>query len=135
MKKVLVVDDQESGHLILRDAIENPIGGVNKHLNCKMISAYSGKEAINLIKSEKPDLVIMDMNMPGIDGYETTRRIKNNSEIGHIFILAVTAQAMAEDRKKSLDVGCDEYVSKPYDVSKLVYYIVQILRGENASYS
>ncbi|MDH5681641.1 MAG: response regulator [Spirochaetota bacterium] len=131
MKKILVIDDQDSGHLILKDMIENPIGGVNKYLECRMLSAYSGREALNLARSERPDIIIMDINMPDMNGYDTTRYIRKDRELARTYIIAVTAQAMLQDRQKALDAGCDDYISKPYDVSILIDHLVRVLGGFN----
>ncbi len=129
MKKILVVDDQESGHVILRDVIENTLGGVCKYISCEMMSAYSGREALEKIESNKPDMVMLDINMPQMDGFEVTRHIRQNEDTKDIYIVAVTAQAMSDDRSRCLRAGCNEYFSKPFDVLRLVHFIVDKLRG------
>ncbi len=129
MKQILVVDDQESGHVIFQDVIENTLGGVCKYIPCQMVSAYSGREALKKIESVKPDIVMLDINMPKMDGFQVTRHIRQNADTENIYIVAVTAQAMRDDRERCLEAGCNEYFSKPFDVSRLVHFIVEKLRG------
>ena len=79
------------------------------------MEAVDGLEALDIIKKEKIDLVLMDMKMPKLDGYETTKIMKNSEIMKHIPIVALTASAMKEDRDAFMDAGCDDYISKPID--------------------
>lgn len=134
MKKILVVDDQQSGHLVLQNLIENEEKGVKHYINVKMISAFSGKEAIDIALKESPDIILMDINMPDQDGLETTEQIRKRNEIKDVYIIALTAQAMNEDRERCLKSGCNDYISKPFEVVKLVEYLSSVLRGNNVRY-
>ncbi len=131
MKKILVVEDQKSGHFILNDVITNNIGGVSKYIPCTMLSAYDGYEAIEKVKSERPDIVLMDINMPGLNGYETTNKIKKDPETNDTYIVALTAQALPEDRRKAMESGCNDFVTKPFDVLNLIHLLVDILKENN----
>jgi CheY-like chemotaxis protein len=79
-----------------------------------------GEEGIAVARSERPDLILMDMNLPVLDGWEATRRIKAMSETGGIPVIALTSPAMTGDREKSLQAGCDEYETKPVDLERLL---------------
>jgi CheY-like chemotaxis protein len=105
MKKILVVEDNE----------------INMYLCCRIIKssgyeaieARTGEEGVALALKEKPDLIIMDIQLPGIDGLETTKRIRQSEADGEIPIIALTSYAMAGDRKKALKAGCTGYIEKP----------------------
>lgn len=105
MKKILVVEDNQ----------------INMYLSCRIlkssgyevIEARSGEEGVELAIKEKPDLIIMDIQLPGIDGLEATKRIRKTEADGEIPIIALTSYAMAGDRKKALKAGCTGYIEKP----------------------
>ena len=105
-KRILVVEDNEqnlylSAFLLKKNSYE-------------IIAAKNGLEAIEKAKMEKPDLILMDMQLPEMDGLEATRRIKSIPEISHIPIVAVTSYAMAGDKEKALAAGCAGYIEKPF---------------------
>ena len=76
-----------------------------------------GKQGVEMALSERPDLILMDMSLPVIDGWEATRRLKANDATRHIPVIALTAHAMAGDREKAMEVGCDDYDTKPVEIS------------------
>ncbi len=107
MKKILIVEDDETSLYLMRVLIENQGGAV--------IEARDGVEALEKASEHVPDLILMDMQLPGLDGYEATRRIKADQSLSHIPIVAVTAYAMKGDREKTMEAGCSGYISKPID--------------------
>jgi signal transduction histidine kinase/ActR/RegA family two-component response regulator len=109
-KKILIVDDLEHYH----EYIKVLIGSAKE-----IISAYNGKEGIEADMREKPDLILMDLRMPILDGFETIERLKSGLATKEIPVLAVTAQAMAKDRKRCLELGADGFVTKPIEIEKL----------------
>jgi two-component system cell cycle response regulator DivK len=110
-KKILVIDDQEDNRLIIADRLSKEY---------EIIEAASGIEGIALAESARPDLILMDLWLPDIDGYETTRRIKAKPELKLIPIIAVTSYALGGDREKALEAGCDNYVAKPFNPADLL---------------
>jgi len=118
-KTILVVEDHEDNRRILRDLLTNS-GFV-------VIEATTGIEGVQLTKSHLPDLILMDIQLPGIDGYEATRRIKADAELAHIPIIAVTSYALSGDDNKAFSAGCDGYVAKPFSPRHLLAKIEQYL--------
>jgi CheY-like chemotaxis protein len=82
--------------------------------------------------SERPDLILMDMSLPVIDGWEATRRIKANDATRHVPVIALTAHAMAGDREKAIEVGCDDYDTKPVEIARLLGKITALLATKTA---
>ena len=78
-----------------------------------VLIARDGREGVDMAKSERPDLIVMDLNLPALDGWQATRTLKNSDETKHIPILALTAHAMVGDREKALAAGCDDFATKP----------------------
>ena len=117
-EKILIIDDDSANRRLFHDLLE--IKGF------KTVEASSGREGIDKVKNECPDLILMDIMMPGMDGYETTRIIKKKINCD-IPIIAVTTSAMKGDRKKALDAGCDEYISKPIDIESFIAVIKKFL--------
>jgi CheY-like chemotaxis protein len=107
MKKVLVIEDNKDNLRLITYALER--GGY------EVVSAGTGEEGIELSLSEKPYFIIMDINLPGIDGIETTIRIRNSGIDGTIPIIAMTSYAMLGDRDRILIAGCTGYIEKPID--------------------
>ena len=113
-KKILIVEDDLASSQLLKAILKNT--------KAEVINSESGEEAIDIFKSEGDiDIVLMDVQLPQIDGYEVTRIFKKIRP--EVIIIAETAHAMKEDRKKSLDAGCDDYISKPIDLQKLLKMI------------
>jgi len=116
-KRVLVVEDQEDLRGMLRDLLAGS--------DYSVIEAADGAAGIAMAKSEHPDLILMDIQMPVIDGYEATRRIKADPAITGIPIIAVSSFAMKGDEEKARSAGCDHYVTKPYSPMQLL----KVIRG------
>lgn len=115
---ILIIDDDNRNIFALR--------AVLKSKGFDVLSATSATEGINLLRSHpRIKIVLMDMMMPEMDGYEAIGHIKNNNSLAGVKIIAVTAQAMVGDREKCLEAGADAYVSKPIDVDELMYLLQQ----------
>ena len=123
MKKILVVEDNK----------------INMYLSCRIlkssgyevIEARSGEEGVELAIKEKPDLIIMDIQLPGIDGLETTKRIRESEANGEIPIIALTSYAMAGDKKKALKAGCTGYIEKPINPETFISEIKKFLEAKD----
>jgi two-component system cell cycle response regulator DivK len=121
-KKILVVDDnQDSRELIVK---------VLKSKGYQMIEAVDGEDALEKVTAENPDLILMDISIPKIDGYEVTRRLKSQANFKNTPIIALTAHAMKGDREKALEAGCDGYISKPIDIHEIPDQIQSYLQGK-----
>lgn len=118
-KRILVVEDQEDNRRIVRDLLTSA--------GYEMIEATTGEDGVALAESERPDLILMDIQLPGLDGYEATRRIKANPALRAIPIIAVTSYALSGDDVKALQVGCDDYVTKPFSPRALLGKIREYL--------
>lgn len=91
-------------------------------------TAVDGQGAIDKTLAENPDLILMDMNLPVLDGWEATRRIKNNEKLKNIPVIALTAHAMSDDEDKALEAGCDDFATKPVKFGQLLQKIEKHLR-------
>jgi len=111
-KCILVVEDQEDNRQILRDLLTS--GGFD------MIEAENGADAITAAEANRPDLILMDIQLPILDGYEATRRIKANPDLKSIPIIVVTSYALSGDEEKARLAGCDDYVAKPFSPRALL---------------
>jgi two-component system, cell cycle response regulator DivK len=118
-KRVLAVEDQEDNMQILRDAIVNA--------GYEIIEAENGEQALALAAKHRPDLILMDIQIPIIDGYEATRRIKADPALRSIPIIAVTSHALDGGEQKARAAGCDDFVAKPYSPRQLLAKIRQYL--------
>jgi len=129
MKKVLVIEDNRDNMRLITYALER--SGYN------VVPAETGEEGVELAIRERPCFLIMDINLPGIDGLETTRRIRASEADGEIPIIAITSFAMYGDRDKVLDAGCTAYFEKPIDPLTIVDKIHSLLglEGNNATVS
>jgi CheY-like chemotaxis protein len=119
MPRILIVEDNEEN----RDALSRRL----QRRGFEVISAADGKAGVAMAQSEKPDLVLMDMNMPELDGWEATRQIKAVPECKDLPVVALTAHALTGDRERALEVGCADYHTKPVDFSKLMTQIEALL--------
>ena len=111
-KCILVVEDQEDNRQILRDLLGNA--------GYELTEAENGEEAIAAVAKRRPDLILMDIQLPVMDGYTATRRIRTNPDLKSVPIIAVTSYALAGDEDKARAAGCDGYVSKPYSPRDLL---------------
>jgi two-component system cell cycle response regulator DivK len=118
-KRVLVVEDHEDNRRILRDLLTSA--------GYEPIEAVSGEEGVALAETHRPDLILMDIQLPGLDGYEATRRIKANAALRHIPVIAVTSYALSGDEVKAKEAGCDAYVTKPFSPRALLAKIREYL--------
>lgn len=118
-KRVLVIEDHEDNRRIVRDLL--------RATGYEMIEAVTGEDGVAAAERERPDLILMDIQLPGIDGYEATRRIKANPELNKTPIIAVTSYALSGDDQKAFAAGCDGYVTKPYSPRMLLAKIREYL--------
>ena len=123
MSKILLVEDNEMN----RDMLSRRL--IRK--GYEVIMALDGQQAIDLAASEGPDIVLMDMSLPVIDGWEATRRIKADAATRAIPVIALTAHAMSGDRERALEAGCDDYDTKPIELSRLLGKIAILLERKN----
>lgn len=119
MYKILLVEDNEMN----RDMLSRRLS----RKGYEVVIAVDGKQGIDMAYSEKPDLILMDMSLPEIDGWEATRRIKADAGLNPIPVIALTAHATSEDRDKALAAGCNEYDTKPVDLNRLLEKIQTFL--------
>lgn len=118
-KKILVVDDAEFNRDLVIQLLQDEY---------EMIVAMDGAQAVEQTEREKPDLILMDLGMPVMDGWEATRKIKANDELKHIPIIAVTSHAMVGDEIEARKAGCDDYLPKPIDENELLRKIKKFLQ-------
>lgn len=120
MPKILLVEDNEMNRdMLSRRLIRN---------GYEVSIAVDGQQGADMALSERPDLILMDMSLPVIDGWEATRRIKANDATRRIPVIALTAHAMAGDREKAMEVGCEDYDTKPVEISRLLGKIAALLK-------
>ena len=111
MKKILVVEDVDFNRDLIVQLLED---------RYQVIEAVDGKEGIEIAQKERPDLILMDLSLPVMDGWEATRRLKANAELRSIPVIALTAHAMKGDEEKALAAGCDDYLAKPINEDELI---------------
>ncbi|WP_020471312.1 response regulator [Zavarzinella formosa] len=119
MPKILIVEDNEEN----RDALSRRL----QRRGFQVVMAFDGKLGIEAAKTEMPDLILMDMNMPEIDGWQATKQLKTDPETAHIPVIALTAHAMGGDRERAIEAGCVDYHPKPVELPKLLTQIETIL--------
>jgi two-component system, cell cycle response regulator DivK len=117
--RILVTEDNEDNRRILRDLLTSA--------GYEVIEAVTGEEGVRLAETQRPDLILMDVQLPGFDGYEATRRIKGNLALRQIPVIAVTSYALSGDDVKARAAGCDAYVAKPFSPRDLLVKIRECL--------
>lgn len=121
-KSILYIEDDAANRILIRKIL--------KASGYKVLEADNGLQGMDVAKKEKPDLILMDMNMPGIDGYEATTRLKSLEEFESVPIIAVTANVTEGDKQRSLISGCDGYITKPVDIDTFVSELEKYLGGK-----
>ena len=111
-KRILVVEDHEDNRRIMRDLLTSS--------GYDVIEAVTGVEGVSAAETHRPDLIVMDIQLPGIDGYEATRQIKANPILQKVPIIVVTSYALSGDDMKAFEAGCDDYVAKPFNPRELL---------------
>ena len=120
MQRILLVEDQPDNRQILRDLLGNA--------GYDLVEAGDGMAAVVRAMADKPDLILMDIQLPGIDGLETTKRIRQSDDISHIPIIAITSYAMAGDRERLIEAGCTGYIEKPINPETIMGEIAAYLK-------
>jgi two-component system cell cycle response regulator DivK len=110
-KKILCIEDNNTNRILVSRIVD-----AEGH---ELLSAENGLVALELLQTEMPDLILLDINMPGINGLELAGRIKADSRLWHIPLIATTANVLVGDRERCLEAGCDDYLAKPLDIRKL----------------
>jgi two-component system cell cycle response regulator DivK len=124
MPRILLVEDNEMNRDMLSRRLQRK--------GYEVLIAVDGEAGVKMAAAERPDLVLMDMSLPTVDGWEATRRIKGLPETASIPVIALTAHVMAGDRDKAIEAGCDDYDSKPVDFERLLGKIQALLRKKDA---
>jgi len=119
MKKILIVEDVDYNLDLMVQLLEE---------NYQLLTARDGITGLRLAESEAPDLILMDLSLPLLDGWDAARQLKEDVRLGHIPVIAFSAHAMNGDRAKALEAGCDDYLSKPVDETLLFALIKRFLK-------
>ncbi|MBF0557480.1 MAG: response regulator [Nitrospirae bacterium] len=125
MARILLVEDNEMNRDMLSRRLQR------KGYDVTM--AVDGEQGVNIAKSESPDLILMDLSLPVLDGWEATRRLKAEPETRSIPVIALTAHAMSGDKEKAIEAGCDDYDSKPIEFPRLLGKIEELLNRKPAT--
>jgi CheY-like chemotaxis protein len=124
MTKILYVEDNEDNVYMLKSRLQRR--------GFDVVVAVDGEQAVEMALAEEPSLIIMDLSLPNVDGWEATRRLKANEKTSHIPVIALSAHAMVGDREMALDAGCDDYDTKPVEFERLLDKM-RVLLGKAAS--
>jgi len=119
MAKVLLVEDNEMN----RDMLSRRL----IRRGFEVVFAVNGKEGVDLARSEKPDIILMDMSLPVMDGWEATRCVKSDDATSSVPVIGLTAHAMSGDREKAIEAGCDDYDTKPVEINRLIGKMERLL--------
>ena len=125
MTKILYVEDNEDNIYMLKSRLERR--------DFTVAVAMDGEQAVEMALAEEPSLIIMDLSLPKVDGWEATRRLKANESTRHIPVIALSAHAMVGDRETALDAGCDDYDTKPVEFKRLLEKIENLLDNARGS--
>jgi CheY-like chemotaxis protein len=120
--KILIVEDNEKNRILVRDILQ--------HFGYETIEAENGEEGIRMTKEHEPDLILMDMQMPVMDGFQAIKALRADPETKQVRIIAVTSYAMKGDRERTIEAGADDYLSKPLNTRKLMSLIKKNLAEE-----
>jgi two-component system cell cycle response regulator DivK len=120
-KKILCIEDNLSNMTLVSRIVE-----AEGH---DLLRAEDGNRALQLLTEERPDIILLDINIPGIDGLEVARRIKADASMSHIPLIATTANVLVGDRERCLEAGCDDYLPKPLDIRRLREMMRAYLNG------
>ena len=120
MPRLLIADDNEQN----RDMLSRRL----QRRGFDVLLAHDGRAAVEMARAERPDLILMDMNMPQLDGWEATRQIKAQPEVADVPVIGLTAHALEGDRERALEAGCADYHTKPVDFAKLTAQIEALLQ-------
>lgn len=118
-KRILVVEDNKDNMTLIVDVLSS--------FDYEVLQAIDGEMGLELAQTHKPDLILMDLSLPRMDGWTATRHIKSDMKLRNIPIIALTAHAMVGDRERALEAGCDDYLSKPIDLPELAQKLLQYL--------
>jgi CheY-like chemotaxis protein len=124
MPKILLVEDNEMNRKMLSRRLERK--------GFQVIFAVDGERGVAMARTEAPDLILLDMSLPVLDGWEATRQLKADAATMRIPIIALTAHAMSGDREKTMEAGCDDYDTKPVDLSRLLGKMLALLPASSA---
>jgi two-component system cell cycle response regulator DivK len=124
MSKILYIEDTENNRILVKRRLEK--------IGYQVLMAENAGEGLARARAEMPDLILMDMGIPDIDGWSATRQLKADPELRGIPVIAVTAHAMQGDREKALHAGCDEYETKPFDFTRLIEKIQVLLASRES---
>ena len=117
--RVLVIEDNRDNMTFIVDVLQS--------MDYEVIQAIDGEEGVDIAERERPDLILMDLSLPKMDGWEATRVIKANADLKHIPVVALTAHAMVGDRDEALEAGCDDYMTKPISIKDLASKLAKLL--------
>jgi two-component system, cell cycle response regulator DivK len=118
MKVLLVEDNEMNRDMLSRRLIRR---------GYEVVFAVDGQQGVDMAKSEKPDIILMDMSLPVLDGWEATRRVKSDDATRGVPVIGLTAHAMSGDREKAIEAGCDDYDTKPVELDRLIEKIERLL--------
>ena len=121
MRRILLVEDNDSSREMLTRRLQ-------KH-GYEVTTATNGQEALDMIRREAPDVILLDMSLPVMDGWAAVRELRADAAIRHVPVIALTAHAAREDRERAIEAGCDDYETKPVDMPRLLSTIERWLEG------